>query len=96
VGLPAPDLVVFLDIDPTIAQVRGGFGTERYEALAIQKRVRDVFRRLADDTASSSGNVRWKVVDAAKGMDEVAQEIERLAGEVTKGNLGPVGELWRK
>ena len=40
IGLPAPDLVLFLDIAPEQARLRGGFGEERYEKEEMQARVR--------------------------------------------------------
>lgn len=35
-GLPAPDLVCFLDVSPAEARSRGGFGQERYEEEKFQ------------------------------------------------------------
>ena len=39
-GLPAADLVVYLDLDPELSAARGGFGGERYEKLEFQKKAR--------------------------------------------------------
>lgn len=36
-GLPAPDVVIFLQLDATRAANRGGFGSERYERSEFQK-----------------------------------------------------------
>jgi dTMP kinase len=91
-GLPAPDLVIFLQINPAIAQIRGNFGAERYEAPELQRRVTEAFKRIADD--SIYAGVRWELVDAGREMDEVAREIEALASEVTRGPLGEVEDLW--
>lgn len=52
-GLLKPDLVIFLDIDPIVAQSRGEYGVERYENLEIQKLVRSNYLKLKDET--------WKV-----------------------------------
>ena len=38
-GLVAPDVVLFLAMDPAAAASRGGYGGERYEKLAFQKQV---------------------------------------------------------
>jgi dTMP kinase len=94
IGLPAPDLVLFLDLDPLVAQARGGFGAERYEAPELQRRVREAFGRIVDDMANAK-SVRWEMIDAGREMDKVAQDIEILATEVVRGPLGEVGELWR-
>ena len=43
VGLPRPDLVVFLDLEPEEAERRGGWGEEKYEKQEMQLRVRKLF-----------------------------------------------------
>ena len=44
VGLPAPDLTVFLSISAADAQQRGGYGAERYENKEMQERVEAAVR----------------------------------------------------
>lgn len=39
-GLPAPDRVLYLNLDIEAAAARGGFGTERYEKKEMQLEVR--------------------------------------------------------
>ena len=58
-GLLKPDLVIFLDIDPNVAQSRGEYGVERYENLEMQKLVRSNYLKLQDDTwrVQSTSNV---------------------------------------
>lgn len=34
-GLPAPDVVLFMDMDPDQSAARGGYGEERYENLEM-------------------------------------------------------------
>ena len=53
-GLPKPDLVIFLDLEPKVAQTRGQYGEERYENLEFQDKVRENYLKLKDDT--------WKVM----------------------------------
>ncbi|KAI9027142.1 deoxythymidylate kinase [Phycomyces nitens] len=67
VGLLSPDMVVFLDLLIDEAEKRGGYGEERYEKRELQKKVRDQFLHLKDDT--------WKVVDAAQSMEDVENRI---------------------
>lgn len=52
-GLPRPDQVLFLDLQPEEAKRRGQFGAERYEKEEFQKRVYENFQLLKDDV--------WKV-----------------------------------
>ncbi|MEQ2171598.1 hypothetical protein GOODEAATRI_012442 [Goodea atripinnis] len=55
-GLPKPDLVMFLQLNPAEAALRGQFGTERYETSAFQKAVHEKFEQLMKDPS-----VNWKV-----------------------------------
>lgn len=71
VGLPRPDVCFFLDIAPEAAAKRGGFGAERYETSAIQKRVRELFYEIM----GTSDGLDIQVVDAARSIEEVAADI---------------------
>ncbi len=44
-GLPAPDLVLYLDIPLEVAEQRGGYGQERYERREMQQQVRGCWLR---------------------------------------------------
>jgi len=71
VGLPKPDLSLFLHISPQEAEKRGGYGDERYETNEMQSRVRQLFEelfgRLGDSTV--------KTIDAGRSMDAVTNDI---------------------
>jgi dTMP kinase len=73
-GLPAPDVVVWLDLSPEEAQRRGGFGGERYEQAQFQARVREAFERLR-----AREPARWRVVDAARPVAEVHAAVAEIA-----------------
>jgi len=47
IGLPRPDLVLFLDLDEAQAKERGGWGGEVYERGEMQRRVRELFWGLS-------------------------------------------------
>ncbi|GAB1313766.1 Thymidylate kinase [Madurella fahalii] len=64
VGLPRPDLVLFLDLDETQARARGGWGGEVYEKGAMQRRVRELFWGL------SMGKIETAPVAAADVASE--------------------------
>jgi dTMP kinase len=68
VGLPEPDLVIFLDVDPEELLNRKGFGSERYEKLELQRKVRDAFKQLKGP--------KWIEIDGSKPQEEVWQAIE--------------------
>uniref|UniRef100_A0A8C9TFT6 Deoxythymidylate kinase (thymidylate kinase) n=1 Tax=Scleropages formosus TaxID=113540 RepID=A0A8C9TFT6_SCLFO len=56
VGLPKPDLVLFLQLSPAEAARRGKFGDERYERTDFQKTVLQRFEQLMKDPS-----VNWQV-----------------------------------
>lgn len=101
VGLPRPDAVVFLDLGEEAAARRGGFGDERYETGAMQRRVRELFWGLKDGSKSVvDGGVPFAqegedlvVVDAGGSVEEVAEGVWRVVGpkveEVERGDMGP-------
>lgn len=56
VGLPKPDLVVFLQVRLAEAAKRGEFGYERYENGSFQKRALQSFGQLMGDKT-----LNWRV-----------------------------------
>lgn len=82
-GLIAPDLLIFLDIDPHSATKRSDYGQERYEKVEFQSKVRESFKELferekQEDPDSES---RVRVVDATRPIDVIHTEIMQLAQE---------------
>ena len=71
VGLPRPDLVIFLDISSADASKRGGYGEERYETEKMQSRVRTLFK----DLFSRLPDLKLTKIDAGQPIDAVAREI---------------------
>ncbi|KAJ5803869.1 uncharacterized protein N7518_000172 [Penicillium psychrosexuale] len=79
IGLPRPDICLFLSISPEEAAKRGGFGAERYENEAMQTRVRELFRTIFEKQQDVS------IIDAGKSIDEVSWEIQRaVAGCIAR------------
>ncbi|OKL64415.1 hypothetical protein UA08_00420 [Talaromyces atroroseus] len=91
VGLPRPDLCLFLSISPEDAAKRGGYGVERYETDCMQRRVRDLFLSLLD----LPHNDEICVIDAGRPVDEVAQDILEPVLECMKNvdSIGPLKKL---
>ena len=71
IGLPRPDICLFLDIAPEAAAKRGGFGGEKYETNAIQRRVRELFYELM----GTSDGLDIQVVDATRSIEDVEKDI---------------------
>ena len=80
VGLPLPDLCLFLAITPEAAAGRGGFGSERYETSVMQKRVRELFFEL---TKLPDGQ-NMEVIDAGRSIEEVEQDVASKVEGVMK------------
>ncbi|XP_058493928.1 thymidylate kinase [Solea solea] len=91
VGLPEPDLVMFLQLSPTDAALRGQFGEERYETSVFQRAVQQKFEHLMKDPS-----VNWQVIDASQSIEDVNKDItsHSLNTVDTAQNL-PLGELWK-
>ncbi|KAK9470744.1 thymidylate kinase-domain-containing protein [Dipodascopsis tothii] len=70
VGLPAPDITFFLDLDPAKAGERAGYGGERYEIGEFQTKVRGLF---LETLAEMLPNV--VVVDAGRDIETIAAEL---------------------
>lgn len=87
VGLPRPDLCLFLDLSSEEATKRGGYGTERYEKQDHQDRVRKLYgeMRKHDDEKEDI-----KVVDAGATVEIVEKAILE-AVKAAKLGLGANG-----
>jgi dTMP kinase len=91
IGLPKPDITLFLHISPQDAARRGGFGSEKYETAKMQSRVRELFgelfAKLGDDIANT--------IDASRSVEEVANDIEQLVFRCIESveSRGPLKKL---
>ena len=87
VGLPRPDLCVFLDISAEDAAKRGGYGTEKYEKKEMQDRVRELFETLMERKEGED----FVRVDAGSSLDDVRtkvrKEVDRCIGRVDGESL---------
>jgi dTMP kinase len=87
VGLPRPDLCVFLDISAEDAAKRGGYGTEKYEKKEMQDRVRELFETLMGRKEGDD----FVRIDAASGLDmvqaKVRKEVDACIGRVDREGL---------
>jgi len=74
---PAPELLLFFDIDPQIAMERLGRrpSLEIFERLDFQKKVRERYHALLGEYRDAG--VRVEVVDASQSVEDVAEEVWR-------------------
>jgi dTMP kinase len=98
VGLPAPDLTLFFDVSPEVARVRGGYGDERYENEELQRRVREVFERIAKEMQEIEqyirGASRWARVNTDQGLHEVEESVRAVITPLLRGQFEPLQRLW--
>ncbi|OQR71462.1 thymidylate kinase-like [Tropilaelaps mercedesae] len=86
VGLPKPDLVVFLYADIDVLKTRGGYGLERYENETFQRAVANRYAELQDET--------WVRIDATAEPEHIAKDILSAVERSTKHLSDDVGKLW--
>jgi dTMP kinase len=75
-GLPEPDLVIFIDVDPRKLLNRTGFGSERHERLELQRKVSSAFHQLKGP--------KWIVIDGSKSPDEVWKAVKEAVKPLIK------------
>ncbi len=81
VGLPRPDVCIFLDLAPEVAMTRGGFGLEKYETSKMQKRVRELFHELLKRPDGED----MVFIDAGRALDEVQRDMRSLIENIFQG-----------
>ena len=81
VGLPRPDVALFLDLSSEAAAKRGGFGSERYEKQELQDRVRMLYQQMMLRKDEAADIV---VVNAGKDIEAVQDEIVKVVSMVRK------------
>ncbi|XP_789676.2 thymidylate kinase [Strongylocentrotus purpuratus] len=86
VGLPLPDLVLFLKVSSEAAEKRGGFGEERYEKSEIQARVAKNFEKLQEND--------WEIINADQSMEDVQKQIQNVVSNLMNQDLPELGKLW--
>ncbi|EIW78885.1 thymidylate kinase [Coniophora puteana RWD-64-598 SS2] len=91
-GLPAPDLILFLDINPEVAGSRGGYGDERYEQKKVQKSVLEAFSCVKNEVIKEG--YKWVDIDASQGVNQVKDAVLKAVREAASQVNGPVRQLW--
>lgn len=87
VGLPKPDIVMYMKLPADVAERRSGFGDERYEKKEFQKCVLQNFDKLED--------ADWVPIDASGTVDEVHSTMLAIAEDIVKGVKNKeIGKLW--
>eukprot|EP01026_Neomeris_dumetosa_P010046 TRINITY_DN13653_c1_g1_i6.p1 TRINITY_DN13653_c1_g1~~TRINITY_DN13653_c1_g1_i6.p1 ORF type:complete len:318 (-),score=27.78 TRINITY_DN13653_c1_g1_i6:172-1125(-) len=88
VGLPCPDMVLFMQLPLKYQAKRKGFGEERYENIGFQKKVAECFESLKDEN--------WFLMDGMESVESIHQKIVVKANkiiEICKGGKS-LRQLW--
>jgi dTMP kinase len=86
-GLPAPDLVIFLDIPIEEAKKRVGYGKERYEKEEFQTRVAAQYKQLQEND--------WLNIDATMSQSQIHNVIARKVENIIELQTNkPIHFLW--
>ncbi|KAI5283675.1 Thymidylate kinase [Ascosphaera aggregata] len=96
IGLPKPDLWVYMDISLEEAASRGGYGQERYENEKLQSRARVLFQTLVE--IEDEGDVC--VINAGQTQEAVTKDLLGPMLETIEkiNSAGPLRKLshWSK
>eukprot|EP00929_Paragymnodinium_shiwhaense_P055459 TRINITY_DN27784_c0_g1_i1.p1 TRINITY_DN27784_c0_g1~~TRINITY_DN27784_c0_g1_i1.p1 ORF type:complete len:308 (+),score=101.79 TRINITY_DN27784_c0_g1_i1:155-1078(+) len=84
IGLPQPDLVFFLHLDPEVGAKRAAFGDERYENTQMQIAVREQF--AAADFGSGEKRVAWNPVDGGQEKAVISEQIRKIVDDFFCGH----------
>jgi dTMP kinase len=91
-GLPAPDVIIYLDMPVEDAAKRGQFGEERYEKVEFQMKVREEFFKLR---AADEGKINWQTIDASRSIQEIQAQIQEISMNVLQDSENnDIVRLW--
>lgn len=87
IGLPKPDITLFLDIDVDELARRSGWGEERYESVQFQTAVKGCFHELVG-FGNITNNGDTTIVDVNNMLiDQVAERIWNQCTKLGKNSL---------
>lgn len=75
IGLPAPDHVFFMDIDPKIASTRRDYGKHKYENIQYQYEVQKNYYSYVQNN--------WSVLDATLPVEQLHGIIKKVCSNIT-------------
>jgi dTMP kinase len=87
VGLPAPDLVIYLDMEISQTMERGGYGEERYEKKEMQLKVKENFKKLMDS--------KWQTINGVGSIESIHSQISKITeSTIDSAANSDVDNLW--
>lgn len=76
IGLPRPDMVLFLDLEEAVARSRGGWGGEVYEKGEMQRRVRELFWGLSMGDLGTAVSTSRATTGNSKGPSSRGERVQ--------------------
>jgi dTMP kinase len=86
-------MVLYLTVPPEVASARSAYGSERYENLYMQRRVREQFKLVSEEIQRQHGSGIWHEVTAEGTIEEVKGKIAHAIEGLSEGNSA-LGRLW--
>lgn len=96
VGLPRPDLVLFLDLDEETARARGGWGSEKYEREEMQRTVRELFWALSMGGKDIKGQDLLQQMGGIEGPSWRQDEEDLVVVDASRPVEDVADAIWRK
>jgi len=87
-AFPVPELLLFFDIDPKIAQQRiaGRSSLELFEHIEFQVKVRRQYHALFEEYRKAG--VRVEIIDASQSVEKTAEDVWSAIAKMPIINLG--------
>ncbi|KAJ1349182.1 hypothetical protein KIN20_004653 [Parelaphostrongylus tenuis] len=76
IGLPCPDVVLFFEVSPQVAQQRDGYGDERLEDDQLQEKVRCAMQQLQKNY--------WQTINADEDMEAVEAVVQKIYSQIDR------------
>ncbi|EHK42155.1 uncharacterized protein TrAtP1_011834 [Trichoderma atroviride] len=96
VGLPRPDVVLFLDLDEETARSRGGWGSEKYEKEEMQRTVRELFWALSMGGKDIKGQDLLQQMGGIEGPSWRQDEEDLVVVDASRPVEDVAEAVWRK
>ncbi|VDM58013.1 unnamed protein product [Angiostrongylus costaricensis] len=95
VGLPCPDVVLFFEVSPQIAQQRGGYGDERLENDQLQQKVYSAMKQLRKNYWQVCNNlycflnsgdriIYLQIINADEDREAVEAVVQQIYSQISR------------
>jgi dTMP kinase len=89
-----PDVTLYLTIPTEVASARSAYGTERYETISMQQRVKEQFVLVQKEVIKRHGQDKWVEIPAAGTIEEVEGLVKVQLDRVLGSPPNTFERLW--